>query len=170
MKVTESKIRKVVKGMINEQYNSGFGSGFGDLYSHRDTPVLEEGIDGIKIGEVSANIGDDYRFNQWMKVFYHREDDSVTVQLTETGAVGGSDGPGTATSRSVIGQAHLPSGVKAGKLAATVRNMISSNGDTIAQYGKPTKNFVWGRPGRSGGQNGLSVRAVKYALDWVRSK
>jgi len=67
MKVTESKIRRVVKNMINEQYNAGFGSGFGDLYSHRDTPVLEEGIDGIKIGEVSANIGDDYRFIHWLK-------------------------------------------------------------------------------------------------------
>ena len=165
MKATEAKIRKVVKSIINEQYSSGYG----DLYSHKGTSVMKEGIDGIKIGEVSANIGNDYRYNQWMKVFYHPDNDSVTVQLTETGAVSGRDGPGTATERFVVAEAKLPPGVKAGKLAATVRNMISSNGDTIANYGKPTRNFVWGRPGGAGGQKGLSVRAAKYALDWVRS-
>jgi hypothetical protein len=168
MKITKKQLGRVVKNMINEQYIAGFGSGFGDLYSHKNTPVLEEGIDGIKIGEISANIGDDYRFNQWMKVFYN-PDDSVTIQLTETGAVGGSDGPGTATGRSVTGQAHLPPGVKAGKVASTVRNMIASNGDTIARYGKPSREFNWrSRRQRSVGK-GISVRVVRLALEAVRA-
>ena len=165
MKATEAKIRKVVKSIINEQYSSGYG----DLYSHRNTRVLEEGIDGIKIGEISANIGDDYRFNQWMKVFYHPDNDSVTVQLTETSAVSGRDGPGTATERFVVAQAGLRTGVGSRELASIVRNMISTNGSTIANYGKPSREFNWrSRRNRSVGK-GISVRVVRLALEAVRA-
>ena len=165
MKVTEQKIRNMVKGMINEQYSSGYG----DIYSHKSTPVLEANRDGVKIGEISASIGDDYRFNQWLRVFYHPSDDSVTIQITETSAVSGRDGPGTATERFVTAHAHLPPGVKAGKLASTVRDMIASNGDTIARYGRPSREFNWrSRRSRSVGK-GISVRVVKLALEAARA-
>ena len=170
MKITKKQLKTVVRNTLNEQ----FGGGYGDLYSHQGTVPLEQyAPDNKKIGEIGATIGYDSRYRQIMRVYYHPSDDSVTIEMTSTVAVGGRDyeGPGSGASQlEVIGLYNTGPGAKASDVARNVRGMIDANGDTIRSYGKPSKNFVWGKAYDRKSPRGISVQAAKWALDWIRSK
>ena len=166
MKITKNQLKTMVRNVINEQY--------GDRYSHHKTKPTQRYSDNNKlIGEISATIADDYRFRQTLSVFYHPADDSVTVELTSTSAEGGYDyeGPGSGATPDIVeAQQKLGPGATAKDVVNHVVTIIRTQGDVIARYGKPSKNFTWGQPRGAGGQAGLSRRAAKYALDWARSR
>jgi len=165
MKITKGQLKIVVQNALNEQY--------GDRYSHDTTAPLERyTAENRVIGEISATVGDDYRYRQTMRVFYHPADDSVTVELTETGAIGGSDyeGPGSGASEEIVsGLWNSGPGARPVVVVTAIRDMITRSGNTIARYGKPTKNFRWPQGYQVKPLIGLSARIIKTVLDRHRA-
>ncbi len=127
--------------------------------------------EGDVIGYIEANIDGDYRYNQQLSVIHDSNTDEVHIIVQDAGAVGGMDyqGPGEGrTPYHTVGRQLLPAGAKGKDLAAAIKTLIQRKADTIKQYGKPSKNFVWGQSMHSSGPKGLNVKLATMALRKAR--
>lgn len=128
----------------------------------------------IKLGSIYACIAGDHRYGTRMDVVLV-DGDLVEVSIVDTNPIGGMDGPGgTDQSRSIEAAPRLTGKLRADAKAVleAVRRVIRSQaGDTIREYGKPTKRFSWnaGHDDKGskypGGARGLSLAIVADALD-----
>lgn len=141
MKVTVRSLRKLVREMVD---------------SARP----------IKIGYLHANIAGDYRYTDSMEIRYNPEDDTVTVEVSETGSVGGMDSYAGTTSPAVDFTWTSKPSARASEIARVCRDVLSDTKYNFKRYGKPTKNFNWVNTR----EKGFSMANLVGELDAVRAR
>jgi len=119
------------------------------------------------IGYVSACIGGDERYRQYLEVCIVIPEDGhpprTVIRLHESNPVGGMDGPGFSEGKYIVNRSCISSkGLKdlSRYTVQMVKSILDNEGDTIKRYGKPTKTFRWSPTGTKG----LSVTSCLEAL------
>mgnify|MGYP003993829703 FL=1 len=157
MKITENKLRNVVKRALSESYSY-------DVRYNRIEPIKMNWDTNRLIGECDSFIGQDSRTSELFKVWYHPQTDTVTIELTERSAQGGYDGMGGSTPPVVSGLWTSEPGVKGTVVARNLRGMIAQLGDITRGWGKPSKNFKWHTGYGERPIKGMSAKVVSERL------
>jgi hypothetical protein len=114
-----------------------------------------------QIGYLSACIGGDTRYTSTLTVRVDRTTKRVSVQIRESGASGGMDGPGGSYDAGVTFSNDLIDPTPK-KLLESVRRAIEYDG-VLKRYGRPTKQFEWGSSYPK--TRGLNQAHAKAALE-----
>lgn len=93
------------------------------------------------IGYITANIAGDARYTTRIEVW--SDGRACEVRISETGAVGGMDGPGGRFN--VPGRVLATTTCEPARVARVVRDECNRD-HVIKRYGKATKKFVWLAP------------------------
>lgn len=115
----------------------------------------------LELGRIYACIAGDYRYGSTVTVTLN-DDDTVTVERRESGAVGGMDGPGGAYDAGV----YFSRTIEKPTPRKVIDTVWESFDVTIREYGKPTKNFTWSVRGYRA--KGLSQAKAREALAAAR--
>jgi hypothetical protein len=122
--------------------------------------------DRVRLGGISACIGGDSRYTDTITAYLNPDGTTCTVELTETGACGGMDGPGGSYAPRVTATRTCPAKDK--DLIKVIKDLTVVSG-TVQKYGKPTKRFSWhfyGAPGATK-KTGLSAVSARTALQYA---
>lgn len=122
----------------------------------------------IRIGSLSASIDGDSRYTDTITV-YVNADDSVSIEVTESTADGGMDGPGGfAPGR--LQSHHYPATTTAKDILKGIKKITSSDVYNFKKYGKPSKRFNWIATTSNYGAFGLNLQLLQDALGLGRAK
>ena len=117
----------------------------------------------VRVGRLSACIAGDRRYTDTITVWLNASG-AVDIEVTETSAAGGMDGPGGATEPTPTFKANV--GAAEGKpfadprlVMVALKRALGNDRFSFRKYGKPTQRFTW-----TTGATGLSAAACKEAL------
>ena len=118
----------------------------------------------IKIGSISASIGYDKKYTDYLTVVYNPNNDLVTIIVTSSSPVGGMDyDSGGLTFKNEMFRDNTSSSPK--DIICLLKKVLSNDEFNFKKYGKPTKNFKWIGLGK-----GISIKLATEAINSVYRK
>ena len=129
--------------------------------------LIREAVEAVpvQIGSLTANIAGDFRYTDYLTVWYDGSTDKVTVTVSSSAPIGGMDGPGGTHSPDENFRKSTKKAPTARDVMEILKGVIGNDHFNFKRYGKPSKNFRW-----VGAGQGLSASLCTQALAKARGQ